>query len=218
MIFIDNIIFSLQKAGGISVYFSEVLNNLIAYKCKFKVLNYKNDNSVQKEYRHDICFPEKPLYFPLVLIRYMDVFIPKETKVFHSSYYRLPLFFQRKKVKILTTVHDFTYERYIGGLSSKIHHWQKKRAVLGSDVVVCISNNTKDDLLHFIPSAKGKDIRVIYNGVSDDFFYLDESRRTLPSLNIIFIGARAGYKNFHSLVAAMKMLVDFKLIIIGGGG
>ncbi|WP_412498683.1 glycosyltransferase family 4 protein [Shewanella indica] len=217
MIVIDNIIFSLQKAGGISIYFSEILNKLIKNNCSFKVLHYENDNYILKEYQQDKLFPVKRSFVPIAITRYVDVFIPKESKVFHSSYYRLPIFFQRRRVKTVTTVHDFTYERYIGGVRAKIHHWQKKRAVLGSDVVVCISNNTKDDLLHYIPSAKGKDIRVVYNGVSDDFFVIDERRTSSPSLNIIFIGSRAGYKNFESIVAAMRMLVDYKLIIIGGG-
>ncbi|MFM5693117.1 glycosyltransferase family 4 protein [Aeromonas caviae] len=217
MIIIDNIIYSLQKAGGISVYFSEILNKLVANSYQFKVLHYENDNQILKEYQQDKIFTAKKVLLPLVIARYMDVFIPKESKVFHSSYYRLPIFFQRRKVKIVTTVHDFTYERYIGGFSSKIHHWQKKRAVLASDIVICISENTKKDLIHYIPQAKNKDIRVIYNGVSEFFFPLLTDDDSKNKDNILFIGSRVGYKNFNSLVIAMEQLTDMKLVIVGGG-
>lgn len=214
---IDSIIYSLQKAGGISIYFSEILNKLIANSYQLKVLYYENDSKILKEYQQDRIFPTKPLLLPLVIARYLDVVIPKECKVFHSSYYRLPVFFQRRKVKIVTTVHDFTYERYIGGFSAKLHHWQKKRAVLASDIVICISENTKKDLIHYIPQAKSKDIRVIYNGVSDSFFPLAADQELKDKDYLLFIGSRVGYKNFNSLVIAMGQLKDKKLIVVGGG-
>lgn len=217
MIIIDNIIYSLQKAGGISIYFSEILAHLLANKYSFKVLHYKNDNKILKEYQQDSVFPSKTMCLPISFGRYLDVVIPKDSQIFHSSYYRLPVFFQRNKVKIVTTVHDFTYERYIGGFSSKIHHWQKKRAVLASDVIVCISENTKKDLIHYIPQAKNKDIRVIYNGVSDSFHPLAASKQLQNKDTILFVGSRVGYKNFKSLVVAMKELADKTLIIVGGG-
>lgn len=219
MLIVDSIIFSIQKSGGISVYFSEILKRLQLNSLLYSVFLYKNNSKVLEEYNQSNVFPVKPHILPLSIIRFLDVYIPSESKVFHSSYYRLPFFFQRKKVKVVTTVHDFTYERYIGGFSTLLHHWQKKRAILASDVVVCISENTKADLIHFIPEAAEKEIRVIYNGVSDSF-YPQTSAQNLKATaksSIIFIGSRASYKNFNSLVLAMKMLVDKNLVIVGGG-
>lgn len=217
MIVLDSIIYSLQKAGGISVYFSEILMRLVAKKYPFKELRYKNQNKILKEYQQDKQPSTELASIPLSITRYIDVFIPRECKVFHSSYYRLPIFYQRRGVKIVTTVHDFTYERHIGGFRMKLHHWQKKRAVLASDVVICISDNTKKDLLRYIPQSKSKDIRVIYNGVSGAFTPLDTNSRSKNKKEILFIGSRFGYKNFESLVVAMDRLEDKNLVIIGGG-
>lgn len=215
MVFIDGIVFSLQKAGGISIYFSEILNHLLVNKFSFKVFLYKNNNNILQEYQQERVFPIKLMRVPLCFFRYLDVFIPSDSLVFHSSYYRLPIFFQRKKVKVITTVHDFTYEYYMSGLKAKVHFWHKRRAILGSDVVVCISENTKKDLLHFIPEAKSKNIRVIYNGVSENFTVTDKNQDKTKS--IIFIGSRVGYKNFSVLVSAMSQLPDYNLVIVGGG-
>lgn len=207
MVFIDGIIYSLQDHGGISVYFSEVLKRLSRDNKDYSLLLYKNSSKALKEYNIEGALENTSFMY-----RFFDVDIGK-TGVFHSSYYRLPK--NRENVKIVTTVHDFTHERYIGGLKGWVHHWQKKRAILASDVVICISHSTKRDLIRFIPEAKGKDIRIIYNGVSDRFFQICKDDCHEPY--ILYVGARSGYKNFTLLCESMAMLPKYHLVIVGGG-
>lgn len=215
MLVLDSIIHTLQKAGGISVYFSELYNRLAALDLKYSIYLYSNTSKILNEYSQENIAEIKRGVVPPSIYRYLDVYLPKSCTVFHSSYYRLPVFFQRKKVKVITTVHDFTYEYYMKGLNAKVHFWQKRRAILASDVVVCISENTKKDLLHFIPEARDKDIRVIYNGVSESFAVTEQNKN--KKKNIIFIGSRVSYKNFSALVTAMSQLSDYNLVIVGGG-
>ncbi|MEC6882328.1 glycosyltransferase family 1 protein [Photobacterium piscicola] len=210
---LDCIIFSLQKGGGISVYFSEIIKRLKLLECDFDILNH-NDNFVTKEYNFSL--PKKATIIPLFFFRYMDVYLKADIDIFHSSYYRLPIFWQRKKVRVVTTVHDFTYEKYSSGIKKYIHHWQKKRAIINSDVIICISKNTKKDLLEYIPEAGAKKIEIIYNGVSDDYHKLSNEKETITN-NIIFVGARSGYKNFEVLVRTLGQVKDKSLVIIGGG-
>ncbi|WP_462164559.1 glycosyltransferase family 4 protein [Pseudoalteromonas xiamenensis] len=214
MLVIDGIIYSLQSAGGVSVYFTEVLKRL-PRNVSYELLLYPNSNRVLSEYKQQDMGEIKRIKLPTNVRRYLDVMLSRKCTVFHSSYYRLPIFFQRKRVKIVTTVHDFTYEYFMGGLNAKVHFWQKRRAILASDVIVCISENTKKDLLYFIPEARDKDIRVIYNGVSESFVVTDKNHE--KTKNIIFIGSRVGYKNFSSLVSAMSQLTEYNLVIVGGG-
>lgn len=216
MLFIDGIVFSLQKSGGISVYFSEIVKRLDCFYSDDFVFSCRYNNNLTLR---DYNLHSKPIInrsvLPLSVDRFLDVTIPKDTEVFHSSYYRLP-----KKnnagVKVITTVHDFTYERFKHGLSAKVHHLQKKKSLLRSDVIICISESTKRDLLHFIPECKDKDVRVIYNGVSDDFHPINKNVMHNKKY-VIFVGARAGYKNFLSLVHAIAPLDDINLVIVGGG-
>jgi mannosyltransferase len=200
------------------VYFAELLKRLVM---PTYLSVYNNNNNTLEEARelisNSVILKRKKCNFSLLkLVRYLDVYVPSDVAVFHSSYYRLPLFWQRKRVKVITTVHDFTYERMKKGFSAIIHRWQKRRAILNSDEIVCISESTKRDLLHFFPEAKNKSIHVIYNGVSDEFYPLNE-RKLEVSNYILYVGARTTYKNFITLVKGMADLKDLSLIFVGGG-
>lgn len=218
MIFIDGIVYSLQDAGGISVYFSEVIAKLEKnHQNCFIVYMLGNSNKIVKEYNQEKYISNCNARIPIAYARYFDIDLPEGVSVFHSTYYRLPKRDIRSSVKVVTTVHDFTYEMWVSGLKKHIHHWQKKRAILNSDVVVCISENTKRDLLKYIPEAINKDIRVIYNGVSDDFRPLESNQHFFVDNYVLFVGARSGYKNFSSAVHALTNINDLKLVIVGGG-
>ena len=129
--------------------------------------------------------------------------------VFHSSYYR---YCKNKNAVNITTVHDFIYEYFRHDLKSKLHKTQKKNAIKNSHGVICNSENTKKDLLIFCPDYKGM-IKVIYSGLSEDYYCLDIPRKK----NVIFIGARTGYKNFDYSLELIKKFPELKLQIVGGG-
>jgi mannosyltransferase len=152
-----------------------------------------------------------------LLERYRSAIIPDPIKVspddiFHSTCYRLP---NVRNCRVLTTVHDFTYEIVIKGLRGSIHTWQKNNAVLSSDFIICVSNNTKEDLLRFVPGIDENKIAVVYNGATDNYCYVSG---TVIKPYVLHVGQRYAYKNFSSLVLAMRTLKDFELVCVGGGG
>lgn len=150
----------------------------------------------------------------LKLRRYLSVKVKsKTTFIFHSTYYRICR--NRKAVNILT-VHDFTYEYFRHGISKWVHCISKRYSIRKSDYVICISENTKKDLLKFIPQVDESKIRVIYNGVGKSFRMLDEELRynDTDEKYLVFIGGRDKYKNFDIALETAK-LVDMKLLIIG---
>ncbi|WP_205956577.1 glycosyltransferase family 4 protein [Pantoea stewartii] len=209
MIYIDGIIYSLQNSGGISVYFDEYLKFLDKSNVKNELIIYPNSNP----YANKLQVNRKPR-LNINIERYIDVSISPESKsdIFHSSYYRLPV--NKDNVKIITTVHDFTYEVFPRGVKTKIHHWQKKRAILNSDGIICISESTRKDMLKYIPEAKNIPTKVIYNGVSD---FVPLNTKSDKGKYVLFVGAREGYKNFVSCVKALKDHKDIELIVVGGG-
>ncbi|MES0303131.1 glycosyltransferase family 4 protein [Citrobacter sedlakii] len=198
----DGIISSLQAHGGVTVYYKELLRRL--NPDIFKVFEYDNvksrlsDNSIILQAR--------------TFERYRDCVFPAvESEIFHSTYYRLP---EKKKEKIITTVHDFTYEKYMKGFKKYIHTWQKYRAIRNSNKIICVSRSTANDLLYYCDVEPHK-IEVIYNGVSDNYYIIDQNKSS--NNYVVFIGARAGYKNFDKAVEAVAMTKDLKLIVVGGG-
>lgn len=210
MIIIDGIIFSLQKSGGISVYFYELLQRIIKHEESVKSIIYRNDNI----YTPLINLKENAqIRTHLSLERFRRVNVLGEVgDIFHSSYYRLPG--GGYHGKIITTVHDFTEELYPRGVVSYIHHKQKRQAILNSDGIICISENTKKDMHKFIPESINIPTKVIYNGVGN--FQCNDKIGTHESY-VIFVGARSGYKNFEMCVTALHKLEDINLVVVGGG-
>lgn len=227
---IDNIVFSLQKAGGISTLWGELIKSVEnKNSLETSYLEYSNaeENIVRKELliRPDQVINSNGEFLSLQLERFLSPNLSNANNkfLFFSSYYRTS---STKNAVNVTLVHDFTHEHYHKGIRRYIHSWQKGQAVKKADGIICISENTKKDLLHFYPKTDLSKIKVIYNGVADHFFQIPEKVKwteidhQLGNLEqskiILFVGSRAGYKNFTLALDAVALLSsDYHLIIIG---
>ena len=157
-IVLDNIIYNLQRAGGISVYWYELTNRLLLLeKDEVEIYGKKNDNIFGRQLKVNMKVESK---LPNRCVRYLPFrkkLSPKS--IFHSSYYRIAL---QEDVVNIVTVHDFIYERFRKGLPRWIHEFQKAFAVRRADGIICISENTKNDLLRYFPEIGEKRIKVIF--------------------------------------------------------
>ncbi len=217
-IILDNIIFSLQRSGGISnVWFEFIYRIMRKSNIELSFLDFKNQNIFfQKLPKNN--YPTNITHSKRLIERYRNPQLENINQkfIFHSSYYRIC---KNPYAINITTVHDFTYEYYNHGLAKFIHSWQKRQAILKSDHIICISENTKKDLLHFIPNVAPEKISIVYNGVSDDYHIISSSEtlNTLPfpSLSyVVFVGSRAKYKNFELTVQAISK-TSLNLVIVG---
>lgn len=220
----DNIIFNLQKAGGISGVWKELLQRTMTdsrFNCQF--LEYAGAKS--NLFRKDLDLsPNEILNVRTIgnkLERYRTPGFKKkyDSFIFHSSYYRIC---SQKQARNVTTVHDFVYEYFRKGLPKSIHHFQKKMAIQSSDAIICVSENTKKDLLEFFPKIKEDKVFVVHNGVSNTFRPLDERKKPdfldLDGPYVLYVGIRTDpHKNFQSLVHALEKIPSLNLILIGGG-
>ena len=208
-IYFDNIIYSLQKSGGISVYW-KILEDFIPVTKRLVYAGREQNIFFISRNR------EIPLKTKILFERYKNVRIKTNSNlpfIFHSSYYR---FCKNRNAKNITTVHDFTYELFRSDLKSKLHKIQKKNAVMHSDGVICISENTKHDLYNFYPNYKGK-IQVIYHGYDNNLYNYSGLGIDKRTKNVLFVGSRTSYKGFDFTVSLLSKLPLFNLNIIGGG-
>lgn len=218
-IYFDNIIYSLQKAGGISVYWSELSKRIASINKDTVFYEYPNFNIFNKDLENNIY---RESSFSYKLLRYLN-FQKKIDKgsVFHSSYYRIS---KQKDIVNITTVHDFTYEYFVGGFRKFVHALQKGRAIKNSDGIICISENTKKDLMQFYPDIDKAKIVVIYNGVGNEFKKLENANSFLVSKfkalrdknYILYVGDRSSYKNFDIAVNTVNQLQNYHLVVVGG--
>lgn len=229
-IFYDDIIFELQKAGGISKYWSKLIGYFSNVK-SVRLINLQNQNS-----KNNVFYPDgdklnivQDLFLPLRVRRYLPILNVSACDIFHSSYYRVPLFLSRK-TKQIVTVHDFMYEFFENGIRKKIHVWQKKRAMLKADAIICVSEHTKKDLLDLYPEIKTDVLHVVPNGVDKEFKKLDLVKEHIEIEDMIFVknryllyvGNRVGCKNFEfvlKLISGSSYLQGkgFELVCAGGG-
>ena len=212
----DNIVFSLQRAGGISVVWQELLSRFIKAGCyNLSFIEHPTDaNNVFRQkldLSKGVIIPPSLRWFTLE--RYCNPRVKsQEHFIFHSSYFRTC---PSKNAINVTTVHDFTYDYFYKGKrrGAFLHLWQRNRAIRNADVVVCISENTKRDLLKFLPDVDENKVNVIYNGVSEDYQVIESKDASLKDY-LLFVGERVAYKNGHWFAEAIKD-TDYKVLFCG---
>ena len=224
MIVFDNIIFSLQKSGGVSVVWHEMLERIIG-STDVEKLYLEYDDASNNIFRKQLQIPQNDIVIRkrnklFAWERYQNVRLSflQNPFIFHSSYYRTTT---NKNAINITTVHDFTYEYYSDGIKQKIHCRQKYAAIRKSDIIICVSENTKRDLLKFLPEIKENKVHVIHNGVSEDYFpitndLIHDFQLPFPKQSyLLFVGSRTAYKRFDFAVDIARKF-QFNLIIVGG--
>ena len=206
---IDAIVFSLQRYGGISEYFHQLLRKLEKESIPASVMLETPLKQQVGSAPSGLSFIDRPARF---MERYRSCRLPAGRSVFHSSYYRLP---GQRGTPTVVTAHDFAYERYARGPRRWVHMRQKHAAIRAAQTVICVSEATRQDLLEFVGEIPGQTVQVIHNGVSEVFCPL--SLASAPSPYVLYVGERRGYKNFKHLLAAMEFLPDIELHCVGGG-
>jgi mannosyltransferase len=208
-LFFDGIVFSLQRQGGISVYARQILGRLARDGVRAAVGLYEPVLA-------------GPLELPALELRrsrartferYRRCDTGPPATLFHSSYYRLPL---RTTLPSVVTVHDFAYERYVGGLAGWFNSAQIRAAIRPAQAIICISAATRDDLLDLVGVAPGQAVHVIHNGVDEVFGPLPAARSQSRPF-VLFVGVRKRYKNFGFVLQAMSRMSEVELVCVGGG-
>jgi glycosyltransferase involved in cell wall biosynthesis len=179
----DNIIYKLQKTGGISRYWREItarINKDNQFTTKFT-----DGSKIQR-------------FLPIL----------SNAEIFHSSHFRTTF---DRQAKVVSTIHDMTYERSLADSSAsvlglKLNIWQRKRAIEKADAIICVSESTKQEMLDIYPRVASKRIEVIHHGCSFDRSIIIPSTAT-KRLNYLtqteqrfalYVGDRSSYKNFNS--------------------
>jgi mannosyltransferase len=211
MITFDGVIFnSRNKLGGVNVYFRELLRRAAQVE---KIQVIVHDVNI-KPLELQIAPEQLDLRRARLFERYRS--LPNVSDgILHSSYYRTS---RQPGVLNVTTVYDFIYEKFTTGFRSPVHFWQKRDAIMRSDAVICISINTKRDLKVHVPEYPEEKIFITHLAASEHFKPLAGMEPTITTQPyVLFVGGRAGYKNFFTAVEAVSLIGNIALICVGGG-
>jgi mannosyltransferase len=225
-IYLDNIIFSKVKNGGVSNYWYELIEYLEKQN-KDELTYFESINAKENFHRKKLNLSSQSI--KEVKSDSMHRFIPisytsDEKLIFHSSYYR-GLNGCKNKIEV-TTVYDFIHSYYSSFPKKQLHNFLKFNAIKRSKGIICISHNTYNDLNKFYAIKKDQKATVIHVGVSNDYFPIKEytlkeqqfiTDKKLADDFILFVGGRTGYKNFDFVVSVINDNPQLKLVIVGGG-
>jgi glycosyltransferase involved in cell wall biosynthesis len=140
--------------------------------------------------------------------------------VIHKTYYGPEE--KGRKAPLILTVYDMIHERFpeqyrdSGALSAL-----KLSNCKSADRIIAISESTRQDLIEYfgIPAAKIEVVYLAANGLDAHALSAPLEQNLRPY--ILFVGARGGYKNFDSLLAAFatsrRLRADTNLVCFGGG-
>ena len=231
----DSQIFTMQRYGGVSRYFVELASRLPAHGvsevCVVAPLHINNYLTADSAYR-----VTRGRYLPFTFRgRLPNLAFPRavglanrfaaplawrgaDPDIVHETYFATqPLGRARRRV---VTVHDMTHDLFPEEVP-RARRWvaAKRAAVNRADHVICVSENTRRDLvrLYGIDPARTSVVHHGYSLTAEASAAKVESGGGRPSL--LYVGHRGGYKNFTTLLQAFSsssVLREFELIAFGG--
>jgi len=230
-LYLDNTIFTFQKAGGVSIYWYELLKRFAKNNHQFNTNIIKLDTQSVNIFDKDLDYSTIKIHQENFFIPILQRYFPLTKKIggksiYHSSYFRTSY---QKQVANIITVYDFAHDlSFSSGFPRKYPNiWQKKQGILNADGIICISESTKIDLLKLYPQINVNKVAVIHLAVSDEFKILEipsdidnivkSNLKSVEKPFIVYIGERAAYKNFKVAVETLKLVDDYNLVIVGGG-
>lgn len=222
----DGLIFSQQPAGGISRYFSNVIDHLPApfqpglATIRKNTVNYPARPDLRVHYYERFGFWPGRLSYE-VEPYYFD-WIARGYPIIHPTYYgllaRKP--FKKLRSKVVLTVYDMIHEVFAATLDPTGEEAASKRgAIRRADAILCISENTRLDLLRFYPDVPPENVFVTYLAAGLSFGMTAGPEPVPEKPYLLYVGGRSKYKNFPGLLRAFARIApdhpDLELCAVG---
>ncbi|MFB2877848.1 glycosyltransferase family 4 protein [Floridanema aerugineum] len=227
----DGKIYADLVAGGIIRYFNNLINRLpnnfypamtILTNCHDSEISYPIHPNLKKvEYARFGFQPgrlsywlEKHYYRSVTAFNYFDVIHPTYYSLLNRqelSYYKYP---------VVLTVWDMLHEIFPKELDSDgMFSKQKEKAIRAAQKIICISENTKKDLIEIYAIAESKiSVTLLASEIDASLSYGDEPVPSRPFY--LYVGSRVSYKNFDGLLMAFAKVAsvqpDIILCVVGG--
>lgn len=218
---------AMQRYGGVSRYFVNLAQQLVQLDQQVKIFAPLHYNALAKEQVAELIdgkyitqFPPKTTRF---FMAYNEIVSRKKIRhwqpsIIHETYYR------KKNANLMncptvTTVHDMIYELFKDSFHARDNTSElKRKAVSRVQHIICVSYNTKKDLIELfnIPESK---ISVVHLGIEQKKPKITQTV-TIDKPYLLYVGHRGGYKNFNGLLKAYayskRLHTDFNIIAFGG--
>lgn len=222
----DGEIYVSQVAGGINRYFSNIISKLpdnfvpTLTTATTRKTNYPSHPNLKTFFypRHGfrpgrISYWLEKYYFRAVASLQYDLI--------HPTYYwlltRQPM--SQCRHPIVITVHDMVHEKFSEDIDPD--HYvvsEKKKAIESADAIICVSENTKSDLLEIYPTLESRS--TVIHHASEIDVTMSYGKEPIPARPYyLYVGGRFGYKNFNTLLMGFAQVIsqfpDLSLCVVG---
>lgn len=226
----DHQIFTWQTYGGISRYYYEIANRIAAMGNDVEIFSpFYVNKYIQNDRQVQFCGAKIPFFWNITpqILKFINPMLArvlikprKDIDILHETYFSL-LDWCPKSAKRVITVYDMIHEKFAEYFS----RWNKTQqfkahAVRRADHVICISENTRQDLISLLNVPEEK-TSVVYLGYSLNINRLYKKAVASGKPFILYVGSRGEWKNFNGLIQAYGqsqfLKNEFNLVCFGGG-
>lgn len=208
----DSFVFRMQKYGGISRYFQ----NLI---CGFQEhpqldIQVSMFEGIPSEWESRINLSESSTSSKIRRIK-RRLFSAQGSSLgsaLHLTYYSNPLR-TIEDTELILTLHDFSPEDYPDYFPSGNPHLQKLALMGKADKLICVSNFTADRAIHYSPEARDKIVVIPLASTIPPLTLINDQHE--KSNYLLVVGRPDYYKNYHTLIQVWLSLPKIKLMLFG---
>ncbi|MBC7643266.1 MAG: glycosyltransferase family 4 protein [Flavobacterium sp.] len=214
--------YSRDLIDNMSHFFPEnqyyLYNPKKSFKSKFEV---NNSNVFEKLPKSNFYRKFKNFWRQIGIVNDL---VQDQIEIFHGLSGEIPIGLKSRNIRSVVTIHDLIFEKYPELYSfwdRKIHYYKFKKAAMKADVIVAVSEQTKNDIIEILKIQPEK-IKVIYQGCHAVFkekindlecqFILKKYK--IPQNYILNVGTIETRKNVLLAIKAITN-IDITLVIVG---
>lgn len=223
--------FTLQFYGGVSRYFVEIAKRLSRAEdtelhvfAPFYINHYLQELDAGVVAGRQVAKAPKAagrlfnIYNRLAMRYQAASFNPDILHETYFSKHSVPL---RDNQARVVTVYDMIHERFPEYFAAWNKTSKNKRlAIERADHVICISENTRRDLLD-LTDTDGDKVSVVHLGFDAHQSNGSSPERLVDEPYLLHVGIRSGYKNFQRLLegyaGSRTLRENYRLVCFGGG-
>lgn len=223
--------FTLQFYGGVSRYFVEIAKRLSrAEDTELQVFAPFYINHYLQELDPGVVSGRQVANAPKAAGRLFNIYnrvamryeaASYNPDILHETYFSKHAVLLRDNQARVVTVYDMIHERFPEYFAAWNKTSDNKRlAIERADHVICISENTRRDLLDLI-DISGDKVSVVHLGFDAHQSDGSPAERLIDGPYLLYVGIRSGYKNFRRLLegyaGSRALRENYRVVCFGGG-
>jgi glycosyltransferase involved in cell wall biosynthesis len=223
--------FTLQFYGGVSRYFVEIAKRLsLAEDTQLQIFAPFHINHYLQELDPGVVCGRQLAKAPKAAGRLFNVYNRLTMRrtvasyapdILHETYYSKHAVSLRNNQARVVTVYDMIHERFPEYFAAWNKTSENKYLAIGrADHVICISENTRRDLLN-MSNVKSDKVSVVHLGFDAHQKLGSSAERLIDEPYLLYVGIRSGYKNFEMLLegyaSSRTLHENYRLVCFGGG-